>query len=131
MKEALRSCLIDDSAVVALVSSRVAWGARPRAAALPSIVLHLIDSNPDYTMSGPSGLVPSRVQVDCWGATYASATNVSRAVKSALSGLRDTIDGVEFQGVFVVGERDLPDEGTDAEDIFHRVSLDFKIWHSD
>lgn len=131
MKEALRAHLLADSGVAAVIGSRVAWGVLPRGGALPSIALHLIDGQRDYAMQAPSGLVRARVQADCWALTYADATAVSRAARGALSGLRQTVDGVEFQGIFLIDERDLSEEGTGADELFHRVSLDFEIWHAE
>lgn len=132
MQEAFRALLLADGGIAAVVDSdprRIAWGMRPRGTALPAVALHLIDGIPDYAMEGPSGLEQARVQADCWGNTYASATLLSRAVKSVLSGLSATQDGIHFQGVFIDSERDLQDEGTDAEDELFRVSIDFQVWH--
>lgn len=131
MKEALRAFLLADSGVAALVDTRITWAARPRSDALPSIALHLISGPREYSMGGPSGLVHSRVQVDCWATLNASATAVARAVRAAISGLRETVDGVEFQGVFIDNETDYTEEGVGADELLHRVSIDFLIWHSE
>lgn len=124
--------LVADPGVAALVATRIAWGARPRASALPSICLHQVSGVRQYAMTAPSGLVNSRVQVDCWGLSQAEVTAVARAVNAAIGGLRQTVNGVQMQGVFMESEQDMIDEGnaTPAE-ILHRVSLDFMIWHDE
>ena len=131
MKEALRAHLLADAGVSALVGTRIAWGGRPRGSAMPSVALHLIDGQRDYAMQAPTGLVRARVQADCWALTYADATSTSRAVLAALSGLRQTVAGVQFQGIFAIDQRDLSEDGTGADEVFYRESLDFEIWHSE
>jgi len=127
MKEQLRARLLADAELAGLVAARVSWGARPRMDALPSVCLHLISGVRNYHLGGSSELVQSRVQADCWAATYADATAVSRAVVADLSGLREP--AMRVQGAFVVDERDLADEGSAADEILYRVSVDLMIWH--
>jgi hypothetical protein len=132
MKEAFRSHLIADTGIAALVDKRIAWGARPRASALPSICLHQISGVRQYAMTAPSGLVMARVQVDCWGLTQADVTAVARAVNAAIGGMRQTVAGVQFQGVFMESEQDMTDEGGAAPaELLHRVSQDWMIWHDE
>lgn len=132
MKEALRAVLVADPGIAALVDKRVAWGARPRASSLPSICLHQISGVRQYAMTAPSRLVSSRVQVDCWGLSQADVTAVARAVNAAIGGLRQTVEGVEMQGVFLESEQDMTDEGGAAPaELLHRVSMDFMIWHDE
>jgi hypothetical protein len=131
MKAALRSRLLTDAGIAALVGSRIAWAARPRRSELPSIALHLISAPRDYTMAGPSGLVNSRVQVDCWALTNAEADAVADAVNTALSGLRAEVNGVQFQGAFLENETDYTDDASAPDDVLARVSQDYSIWHSE
>lgn len=132
MKEALRAVLVADAGIAALVDKRIAWGLRPRGSALPSIALHQISGVRQYAMTAPSALVMARVQIDCWGISQSDVTAVARAVNAAIGGMRQTIKGVQFQGVFLEAEQDMTDEGnaTPAE-ILHRVSQDWMIWHDE
>ena len=127
MKEQLRARLLADAELAGLVEQRVSWGSRPRTDCLPAVCLHLISGVRQYHLGGSSNLVQSRVQADCWALTYAAATRVSRAVVADLSGLRDP--AMRVQGAFVVDERDLADEGTAADELLYRVSVDMMIWH--
>lgn len=132
MKEALRSHLVANPGIAALVDKRIAWGARPRASALPSIALHQISGVRQYAMTAPSGLVAARVQIDCWGFSQAEVTAVARAVNAAIGGMRQTVKGVQFQGVFLESEQDMTDDtgGMPAE-LLHRVSQDWIVWHDE
>lgn len=134
MREQIRAYLLADAEVARLVGARVAWGLRPRAAVLPAVALAVIDSERDYAMQRPTGLVRARVQVDCWAQTYGDAVYVSRAVRAALSGLRATLDGVEILGAFADLERDMSEEddsGASPLDALFRISTDFQLWHSE
>ncbi|QDP57386.1 MAG: hypothetical protein Unbinned3696contig1008_64 [Prokaryotic dsDNA virus sp.] len=130
MEEALSAYLLADAGLTALVGNRVNWNARPQAQASPSVVLTRVGGTRDYMMAGASGLVDSRIQIDCWGKTYGSAIGVSRAVAAALSGLQTTIGGIRLHGSFLDSERQSYEQGSGGED-FHRVSLDFIIWHQE
>lgn len=129
MEEALISKLLADSAVAGLVELRVFPVTRPQASALPSIVLTTISNIPVYTDDGDSGLHEARVQFDCWGQTYADAKLTARAVKSALSAFHGTVDGVEFQNVLILGERDSRESGSNAAEYLFRTMVDFQVWH--
>lgn len=131
MEEALIGFMLSDAPLKALVGDRIDWQKRPQGDALPSISMQRVSGVRDYAMQGPTGLVQSRVQVDCWGETYASALAVARAARDLLSGIRRHIGATELQGAFIDGERhDFEKEGNAAEG-FHRISMDFQIWHSE
>lgn len=135
MEAALIGHLLGHAAIIAAVSDRVYWSVRPQdVKTLPAIVLHLVgDGARTYNMDGPSGLVSRRVQVDCWAETFLSAVTVRDAVIAALSGEKILATGSEIQGCFAAGEFASfeAEEGKEAPRRYHRVSLDFLIWHSE
>jgi hypothetical protein len=94
----------------------------------PRVVLYGITGVRDMRMDGPTGLVASRVQIDCLGTSYGSAKAVARAVEARLSGYSGTASGIVFQGCFLIGERD-DFEDAETPDKLFRTSLDFNIWH--
>lgn len=120
--------LLSSAALAAIVSKRIYWVRAEQGATPPRIVLHRISGNRDMHMGGPSGLVESRVQFDCYGTSYLSAKGVARAVEALLSGYSGTAGGTTFDGCFLVAERD-QFEDTETADKLSRVSLDFIIWH--
>ncbi len=130
MEEALRKLLTDAADVAALVAGRVHWVRSPQGAASPRIVLYRISGLRDMTMQGPSGLVASRVQVDCIGTSYGSAKAVARAVEDCLSGYSGQALATRFDGCFLIGERDDFEDAATPDKLF-RTSLDFNIWHKD
>lgn len=124
MEEALRALLKADSGLITLTSTRIDWGARTQGAGSPAVVLHRISGVRGQHMQGPDGLIESRVQVDCLGATYALAKETARAVIAVLNGHR----GGVFQRIFVESERD--DHDLSPPDPLYRTRLDLLIWHS-
>lgn len=130
MEEALRAYLLADGPVNTACGGRMYWSVRPQGSVYPSCVLTIISRLPERTYTAPAGLAQARVQVDCYGDTYAQAKALYRAVKAVLNNLSFTNSGKRFWG-FAENERDLTDTGTtDAARVF-RVSADFLLWHED
>ncbi len=123
MQVALRSMLRAVPAVAALCRVRVDWGKRPQGDPYPAICLHLIGDREGHTLQGPDGLSQGRVQVDCFAETYGEAAAVARAVRDALNGYR----GGGFRGVFLEGQRDNTERGSNEPDRAARVSMDFLV----
>lgn len=129
MEEALVDLLLADAGVAAALANRIWWARAPQGTpARPYCVLRVISGVPDHHMGAPSGLVRSRIQADVYGETYAQAKTAARATKAAIDGYRGLAGARTFQGAFIDGERDLPDEDDAGEHLF-AVSFDFILWH--
>ncbi len=124
MEAALIAKLLATTAITTLVSTRINYGRRPQGSALPAIVLHVIDRIPDVTHGGRSGLLASRLQVDCWGATFGSAKEVARAVETAITAQSFTQGAIRFDAILIDAERD---DTTDETTPLFRTSLDLII----
>lgn len=121
MKTALRARLL--TALSATVGTRVDWGLRPQGKGLPAVTLNVISDPRDYHMGGADRTQQYRVQVDCYGATYAAANTVRDAVITCLEAAAG-----DFQASFVMDQRDYS-ERLDAGEV-HQASADFKITYS-
>lgn len=119
MEEAFRTILLLSTAVTSRVEQRIYWGIRPSGQPLPAIVLNVVNDMGEPTLDGP-GPSEARIQVDCYAATYRDVKLLAREVRDLLDCRQDNT----FQGIFLVGLRDLPE--TDGATIVHRVSMDFK-----
>jgi hypothetical protein len=128
MEAALLAKLLATAGVTALVSTRINWTRRPQGEALPCIVLHRIDGTPDYHHGGASGLVESRVQVDCWGASYKTAKGVARAVEAAVTAQTFTQGAIRFDVILIADERDSTFD--EKPDTLFRTSLDLMVRHA-
>lgn len=132
-----------EEALIALLASvsggRVYWMLAPQGLSADDgsyIVMRRVDGVRDYAMSGPTGYVQTRVQLDCYGKTYAAAKTAARAVEAVISGYSSATDGGSppstsgVLGIFVISERDatFPDAG-DKNHLF-LVSLDAMVHHT-
>lgn len=129
MEEALRSLIVSDAGVGALVSTRVYWRQAPQSVDADFINLTRVSGQRDYHMASPSGLENSRVQADCWASSYSAAKAIARAVANAVSGYKGTVGGKRLQGVFIDSERDDDFETTGGRETRFRTSLDLILWH--
>jgi hypothetical protein len=129
IEKAIRSILIDDSAVKNLVSTRVYPIVRREGSSLPAIVYQQITGARDHVMSGPSGFVSSRFQINCWADTYAGADELADAVRIAFDGYDGTKENVVIQCIHVIDEGDMPVISPDNEALnFHGKRLDIMVW---
>lgn len=103
------------------------WLRAPQGTKPPYVVMQRISGIRDYHMQGASGLVTSRVQIDCYATTYAGVKATARSVVNALSGRRVGI----IQGIFIDSERDLP--AADAGEVTNlfRTSIDIMVHHKE
>lgn len=129
MEEIFIAYLLGSVPLTTLVGNRINWNTRPQITSMPALNLTKISAVRSYQMLGSSGLVSARVQIDCWATSFESVMEVSRAVITLLSGTRFTDGGIQFQAIFLDSERHFFEE--EAAERFHRVSLDFIIWHSE
>ncbi len=130
MEEKLIALLLANSSLSALVSDRIYWSKMEPSSLLPRINMTVVSDVADYNMDSASGLRVARVQIDCYGETYASARAVSRAVEAAIGGYKGTSGAVKFDGIFMVEQRDVIEEDNTPSDLFG-VSVDYQIWHKE
>jgi len=97
----------------------VAWGELGADTSLPRAAIYRLSGTPQQLLTGP-GLMQGRIQVDCYGASYAQANGAEKAVRAAL----EYYQSGAIQGVFLEAVRDLTD---DDAGLLHRVSLTFAI----
>jgi len=102
-----------------VVSFPVAWGAFGPGTSTPRAILYRASGVRDMHMQG-TGLMQGRVQIDCYGSTYAEAITASRDIRAALEGYR----GGPVQGAFLAAIRDNTD---DDAGLLHRVSMTFSV----
>jgi hypothetical protein len=132
MEEAFPSLLTGASGVTDLVGTRIYWGRRSQStSALPAIVLTRVSGVRDYHMLDASGLVQSRVQVDCFAESYASAKSTARAVRDAVNSYSGTVGSTVFQHVTIDSERDYDETESGADRHLFVTSLDLLIWHTE
>lgn len=129
---ALLDILFADATVYGLIANKVFCGYAPPTQTFPYIIYQQISGNRDYTLSGPTGLVPINIQLDIYATTYASVRAIAKAVRYALDGYDSTLtlsNGTTLKVLesHLTNESDIPGERGDNTVIYGK-SLEFEIW---
>lgn len=133
----LRSFLLADPAIVALVGARIRpWG-MGKTDAFPRVRYHRVDGPRLRTLKGQRGVVHPRFQLDCEAETYTEARDVADAIRDRV----DPNDGTPFSGLMgdvwvqsirVESDPDNYDPPADVSAIgVHTVPLDVVIWYEE
>jgi len=132
VEKAIRSILIDDGDVGALVADRIFPVVRREGSALPAIVYQQISGVRDHVFAGASGFVAARFQINCWADTYEGATTLSAAVRVALDAYHGTKESVVIQCIHLEDEGDMDVLSADNEALnFYGKRLDIMVWFNE
>lgn len=112
--QAIRTILMADAAVVALVGQNVEPVRRDQATPLPSVVLQRVSLVPANHLKGAPTLDENRVQLDVFAETYAAARQIADACRAAL------------EAADVVMDRENDNFEPDVSD--YRITQDYLIW---
>jgi len=126
MEEALRTLMLGNAGISARVGTRITWGERLQGSAVPAINMDVASKLTIYHMTGASSYNKYRVQINCYGNSYADAKLTSRAVSDFLS----TYQAGDFQGIFEENAPDRRIAGSNDADKLFGVSQDYQIHHS-
>lgn len=109
------------SRLTSLVSGRIYPLIMPSGATLPAIIYTAISMRPQRSLGGPSLLYNTRMQLDAWAQSLASAKTLRDQIATAMDSSL-----VEFRVGDIFHNPDLyePDTG------LYRVSSDYSLWHS-
>lgn len=123
---ALRARLVADAEVAAVCSTRIYWGIVPQGTTPPYIRMTTIsDPRPEH-LKGYTGARVTRIQCDCFAATYGAARGLAEKVIAATV-VPGVHGGVRFGRVKAQGPRDLGEDT--ASDFIHRASIDLLAEH--
>jgi hypothetical protein len=127
IRPGLRSFLLADPLIAAMIVSRIFPVVLPQGQREPSIVYTRVSGLGDHTMQGASGLSRPRFQIDAWAVTQDDAAALASLVKDRIDGYRGLMGAVPVQGVFFADERE--DYQSDID--MHRMSRDYLIWYEE
>lgn len=117
--EAIRALLLGDTAVTALVGTRIYPVHMPLGADVPNITIHEISGPEDYV----TGHGYPRYQISCWSETFTEATTIKKAVKASLNRFKGIVYGLNIQNISFLDSVDLYEE----ESKLYHIPLDFQI----
>lgn len=111
----IRTILVSNSGVSALVSSRVYPRIIPAKTTLPAIAYQKISGNKMHHLGGEAGHAQPTYEISCWSDGYDEAVAVSLAVMAALKDYSGTSDSTVFQWITVIGDDDAFEIDPDQE----------------
>lgn len=132
-QEALRTRLLADGPLAALVSTRIDWVERPQGKPLPAVTLQSVADAREQNFKGFEGLQPARVQYDVWADTFADARSTAEALISAAVPAQ-TGNGHAFaRGMIELAPRDIAERvssGDGQRKTVFRISMDLIHHHA-
>lgn len=128
IETAIRSALINDADVTALIGTRAYPMFLAQGYTLPAISYQRITGNRPREMADKTGRVNARFQVDCWAETYSGTSDLAGKVIAALDNHRGTLGtgdaAMDNVGTIeTISERDDFNQGVEV----YRVILEFLI----
>lgn len=133
LEEAVRAKLLADTAVAALVGTRVYSNVAPARATLPRIVYEEADRQTVKTLTGVVKLNAYDMSIECHAADYATSKALGKAVTAALDGAAwlDETNHVRVRGAFHVTEDEEFLESLDGrEDGYYQWGVTVRLWYS-
>jgi hypothetical protein len=129
IRPALRSLLLGDAGVAALVGTNVYPIRLPQGVKVASVVYTRISGDTDYKMEGATGYARSRMQIAAWAPTADAATALANKVKDCVSGFTGAVGdpAVFIQGAFCADEREMYDDTVQM----YGVMRDYFIHHEE
>jgi len=125
IESALRAIIIADNGVKA-VTTRCYYNYIPQSPTYPLIVIQRVTGSRVHHLSGPSGAVRPRFQIEAWAETYSAAKALANLIRAALDGKEYTEDGVKFS-CLSQAEIDGYEEAVNA----HRIIQDYSVRYTE
>lgn len=95
IEQGIYSLLRNDAGVAALAGTRVFPVLLPESPTLPALTYQVVGGSSDQTFE-TSGYQRLRVQLDCWGESYADAVTLRAAVSKAVDGYQGPLSDGTF-----------------------------------
>lgn len=103
---AVRSTLVGNAGVAAIIGSKVYPVLAPASAALPFVTWRRIGVQRQQSLSGPVGMPTVLLSVDVFAETYEGVRDLADAVRVCLDGWGGTVDTVRVANVSLTNEAD-------------------------
>ena len=121
----LRTHLIADAPVTALVVARIYPIKLPQSPTYPALTYEIISDIPHRALAGDSDLERVRVRIHCWAKTYTGAADLAKKVRTAVADFSGLMGTTEVSSVKFETWNDIFE---DVPEVYRRVA-DFFIAH--
>ena len=127
--EDLRTFLLVDQDITALVDGRVHQAKMPEQSRYPAVWFARAGRNEPLDLDGTGGLTQHRFDLECLSTDLAQAEDLADATWSYLHGHRGTFGTRSVQGVFLSDQdEDYIPRGAAGDDGIHAVAIAAVIW---
>jgi hypothetical protein len=104
--KALRAKIIGDAAVTALIGSKCYPVVVPQKAAVPFVILSVVNVDPTDTKTGVSTTDVFRIQVDSYAASYDACQDLDKKVRDSIDKYMGTSSSIYIDGVRYLTSQD-------------------------
>jgi len=122
----LRTHLIADSPVTALVVARIYPLKLPNKPTYPALTYEVISDIPYRRLEGDDAREKIRVRVDCWAETYVGSVDLARKVRTAVADFSGLMGATPVSSAKFESWTDIFE---DVPEVYRRV-VDFMITHT-
>ncbi len=124
--------LIATTAVTDIVGTKAFPIKAMQETALPYITYQVISDVSVNHSTGATETNTTRIQVDCWAASYDVARTLAKAVKEALKNWTDATGDPQISSCHYEDGSDAPEPVLPGEDKLaaHRVRQDYSLWYN-
>jgi hypothetical protein len=119
-ESSLRTYLIAQPAISALIGTRFYPMYLPQGGTLPAITYQAITGSEGNTYEGASGLAQARIQFDLWATTKAQTLALAKALRDALATVT-----AGWMGAERINDMDAPEPEVS---IWHRI-VEYRFWY--
>lgn len=126
----LRTFLLSQPAISALVGTRFYPLRLPQGVAFPAITYQTVFGTSEFTHDGPAHLGRRRIQIDCWakGNTgYNQVVALADEIRTAVVGYLGAMGGTPYAAGRLVNVLDIPE----PEPALWRRMVEIALWHEE
>ena len=124
----IHGILAANSGVTALVSTRLYVQRVPQDGSFPCVQYNIIDIVPVKSKSKSGDSDFSRVQINCYGKSYAVSTELADAVRTALEAYSGTINTIKVSYIELLTVSEAVDDNSENDSIYDTM-LEFMMYY--
>lgn len=127
---AVRTYILSRPAVASLIGQRMYFDRLKQKAQLPACTISRVSESHDHTISNRSGMVFTRLQIECLSLNRLTSSEVAEAIyRSGIAAVKGVTNGLNIRGIDVEdGRRDYTiDDAKGGDDHVYVTQFDLRI----
>lgn len=131
---AVRTYILSQSSVTDVIGQRMYFDRLKQKATLPAATISRVIETHDHTISNRSGIVWTRLQIDCYSTSRLTTSALAEAIyKCGIAAVKGTTNSINIRGVDVEdGRRDYTiDDAKGGDDHVYVTQFDLRVCYSE